>query len=154
MLFLPQLNSINFYRTESGYTKKNVTLIAYDGRELDGFVYINPKKPGEEHYPSDRYLGVLVKGIDPLGQPTVLANRITVFAQCRPFVPTFQNLGKQIKLARLWVWLSGSLMTHVLYPFNLLKGKKSIKALLQFGTVEEIWTQIVQRKKHFGRILA
>ena len=44
--------------TERGYDKKMVTLYGYDGRELDGFVYMNKKPPGEDLEPSARYLGV------------------------------------------------------------------------------------------------
>ena len=63
------------------------------------------------------YLSVLFSLIDPQSRPVV----IIVFSTCRPSVPTFQNKTdfkrKQCSLlARLWVWPSGSLMTHVLYP--------------------------------------
>ncbi|ESO93557.1 hypothetical protein LOTGIDRAFT_232618 [Lottia gigantea] len=56
-------------RVESGYNKAQVTLEAYDGRKLDGFVYVN--KPSavstETHQPSSRYVGVLVKGAKQAG---------------------------------------------------------------------------------------
>lgn len=46
-----------------GYLKKWVTFHAYDGRELEGFVYMN-KRPGPspEYLPSTRYMGILVRG--------------------------------------------------------------------------------------------
>ena len=54
-------------KTEAGYDKKPVILEAYDGRKLNGFVYMN-KKPSETlHKPSKRYLGVLVKGAKQAG---------------------------------------------------------------------------------------
>ena len=69
--------------------------------------------------------------IDPRGRPTVTASSDHCFSTCRPFVrpsvrpsvPTFQNntnfKRKQCSLlARLWVWPSGSLMTHVLFYLN------------------------------------
>ena len=56
-------------RTERGYDKKMVTLHAYDGRSLEGFIYVN--KPGLANAgdlePSSRYLGVLVKGAKQAG---------------------------------------------------------------------------------------
>ena len=60
----------------------------------------------------------------PRGRPTVTASSDHCFCTCHPFVrrsvPTFQNKSnfkrKQCSLlARLWVWLSGSLMTPVLW---------------------------------------
>ena len=39
-----------------------VTLEAYDGRKLNGFVYVSKSPPTGEKDPSARYLGVLVKG--------------------------------------------------------------------------------------------
>ena len=39
------------------YTKETVKLTAYDGRELEGYVYMSPST--EEWLPSKRYLGVL-----------------------------------------------------------------------------------------------
>ncbi len=35
---------------------------AYDGRKLNGFVYVSKTPPTSEKAPSARYLGVLVKG--------------------------------------------------------------------------------------------
>ena len=49
-------------RVETGYLKKMVTLKAYDGRDLDGFVYIKETDRPEGN-PSARYLGVLCKGM-------------------------------------------------------------------------------------------
>ena len=49
-------------RTESGYAKVFVDLKSYDGRPLKGFVYYNAKASGDG-VPSNRYLGVLVKGL-------------------------------------------------------------------------------------------
>ena len=49
-------------RTERSYAKVFVDLTSYDGRPLKGFVYYNAKASGEG-VPSERYLGVLVKGL-------------------------------------------------------------------------------------------
>jgi len=54
-------------RTEKGYNKARVTLKAYDGRELDGFVYVPKEEKTEEFLPSKRYLGVLCKGARQAG---------------------------------------------------------------------------------------
>jgi len=43
------------------YTKKKVTLQAYDGRELNGFVYYFDKS-SEEKPPSERYMSIIVTG--------------------------------------------------------------------------------------------
>ena len=45
-----------------GYKKKNVVFHTYDGRELEGFVYINRRPPVEEYLPSSRYMGLLIRG--------------------------------------------------------------------------------------------
>ena len=47
------------------YTKEIVKLTAYDGRELEGYVYMSPTT--EEWLPSERYLGVLCKGARQAG---------------------------------------------------------------------------------------
>jgi len=47
------------------YTKETVKLTAYDGRELEGYVYMSPST--EEWLPSKRYLGVLCKGARQAG---------------------------------------------------------------------------------------
>jgi gamma-glutamylcyclotransferase (GGCT)/AIG2-like uncharacterized protein YtfP len=49
---------------ERGYNKKMITLEAYDGRQLHGFVYVSKREleSTQEWAPSARYLGVLVKG--------------------------------------------------------------------------------------------
>ena len=47
------------------YTKETVKLVTYDGRELDGYVYMSPTT--EEWLPSQRYLGVLCKGARQAG---------------------------------------------------------------------------------------
>ena len=49
-------------RTERSYAKVFVDLTSYDGRPLKGFIYYNAKASGEG-VPSERYLGVLVKGL-------------------------------------------------------------------------------------------
>ena len=49
-------------RTEAGYNKKEVILEAYDGRKLNGFVYMSKNPPTLGLKPSSRYLGVLIKG--------------------------------------------------------------------------------------------
>ncbi len=54
-------------RTEAGYNKQAVTLEAYDGRKLDGFVYMNKRPNENDGKPSKRYLGVLVKGARQAG---------------------------------------------------------------------------------------
>lgn len=46
---------------EQGYLKTMVTLTAYDGRTLKGFVYTKDTDK-EDMKPSSRYLGVLCKG--------------------------------------------------------------------------------------------
>ncbi len=52
--------------SQEGYSKRFVTLDAYDGRKLKGFIYINqrdkPDKPA-----SKRYMGVLIKGAKAAG---------------------------------------------------------------------------------------
>jgi len=50
-----------------GYKKSMVTLLAYDGRELEGYIYMNKTPPGPDGKPSSRYLGVLVKGAEQVG---------------------------------------------------------------------------------------
>jgi len=47
------------------YTKETVKLTSYDGRELEGYVYMSPTT--EEWLPSKRYLGVLCKGAREAG---------------------------------------------------------------------------------------
>ena len=66
----------------------------------------------------------MIHEANPQSQPEV----ITIFAHVvRPYVPTFQNLAKQnkfqVKLAGLWVWPSGSMMTPVLlfYYFKAIE---------------------------------
>jgi len=54
-------------RTERGYNKATVTLKAYDGRDLEGFVYVPKEEKTEEYLPSKRYLGVLCKGAKQAG---------------------------------------------------------------------------------------
>lgn len=54
-------------RTERGYNKAIVTLKAYDGRDLEGFVYVPKEEKTEEYLPSKRYLGVLCKGARQAG---------------------------------------------------------------------------------------
>eukprot|EP00092_Neocalanus_flemingeri_P005505 GFUD01005935.1.p1 GENE.GFUD01005935.1~~GFUD01005935.1.p1 ORF type:complete len:314 (-),score=76.96 GFUD01005935.1:155-1051(-) len=54
-------------RTERGYDKAIVTLKAYDGRELEGFVYVPKEEKTVEFLPSKRYLGVLCKGARQAG---------------------------------------------------------------------------------------
>ena len=49
-------------RAERGYNKAAVTLDAYDGRQLAGFVYVPRQERAEQFLPSQRYLAVLVKG--------------------------------------------------------------------------------------------
>ena len=51
---------------ERGYKKQMVDLTAYDGRKLNGFVYIK-ETDGTEIPPSKRYLGVLCKGARQAG---------------------------------------------------------------------------------------
>ncbi|KAK6180936.1 hypothetical protein SNE40_008899 [Patella caerulea] len=54
----------NMDKVETGYNKANITLKAYDGRTLHGFVYVN--KPSattsDERNPSKRYMNILIKG--------------------------------------------------------------------------------------------
>ena len=54
-------------RTERGYNKALVTLKAYDGRDLEGFVYVPKEEKTDEFLPSKRYLGVLCKGARQAG---------------------------------------------------------------------------------------
>jgi len=54
-------------KTEKGYNKATVILKAYDGRDLEGFVYLPKEKKTEEYLPSKRYLGVLCKGARQAG---------------------------------------------------------------------------------------
>jgi len=54
-------------KTERGYNKAIVTLKAYDGRSLEGFVYVPKEEKTEEYLPSKRYLGVLCKGAKQAG---------------------------------------------------------------------------------------
>ena len=49
-------------KVEAGYNKEMVTLLAYDGRKLEGFVYMPKIDTTMEYLPSPRYLGVLCKG--------------------------------------------------------------------------------------------
>ena len=49
-------------KVEVGYNKEVVTLLAYDGRKLEGFVYMPKIDTTMEYLPSPRYLGVLCKG--------------------------------------------------------------------------------------------
>ena len=61
-------SAANLDRNESGgYNKQNVTLKAYDGRDLHGFIYMNKTPPQGDFEPSARYLGVLVKGAKQAG---------------------------------------------------------------------------------------
>ena len=50
-----------------GYKKSFVKFQAYDGRVLDGYVYMNKSPPGPDGVPSSRYRGVLVKGAKQVG---------------------------------------------------------------------------------------
>ena len=46
------------------YIRKMISLKAYDGRNLNGFIYMN-RNPGKHEFPpSSRYLGILIKGSD------------------------------------------------------------------------------------------
>lgn len=54
-------------RTERGYNKAIVTLKSYDGRELEGFVYVPKEEKTDEFLPSKRYIGVLCKGAKQAG---------------------------------------------------------------------------------------
>ena len=54
-------------RTERGYNKAIVNLKAYDGRDLEGFVYVPMEEKTDEYLPSKRYLGVLCKGAKQAG---------------------------------------------------------------------------------------
>ena len=49
-------------KAEVGYNKEMVTLLAYAGRKLEGFVYMPKINTTMEYLPSPRYLGVLCKG--------------------------------------------------------------------------------------------
>ena len=54
----------------SAYRHETVTLTAYDGRQLEGYVYMPNKaiqERAEEYLPSSRYLGVLCKGARQAG---------------------------------------------------------------------------------------
>jgi len=53
-------------RNEGPYLKEIVKLEAYDGRELEGYVYMT-RNQTEEWLPSARYLGVLCKGARQAG---------------------------------------------------------------------------------------
>ena len=53
-------------RNEGPYLKEIVKLEAYDGRELEGYVYMT-RNQTEEWLPSTRYLGVLCKGARQAG---------------------------------------------------------------------------------------
>jgi len=53
-------------RNEGPYLKEIVKLEAYDGRELEGYVYMT-RNQNEEWLPSARYLGVLCKGARQAG---------------------------------------------------------------------------------------
>ena len=57
-------------KSEGGYNKAMVTMRAYDGRELEGFVYVPKTERREEFPPSSRYLGVLCKGARQAGLKT------------------------------------------------------------------------------------
>jgi gamma-glutamylcyclotransferase (GGCT)/AIG2-like uncharacterized protein YtfP len=60
-------------KVEQGYHKEMVSLRAYDGRALEGFVYMPRTKSDEEYLPSPRYLGVLCKGAQQAGlDPTYI----------------------------------------------------------------------------------
>merc|ERR1712150_5696 len=63
-------------RTENGYNKATVTLKAYDGRDLVGFVYVPKVEKTEEYLPSKRYLGVLCKGARQAGLNTEYIKRL------------------------------------------------------------------------------
>ena len=63
-------------RTEQGYKKATVTLKAYDGRDLEGFVYVPKVEKTEEYLPSKRYLGVLCKGARQAGLNTEYIKRL------------------------------------------------------------------------------
>ena len=54
-------------RTEASYKKADVSLHAYDGRILEGFVYMPKEVKTEEFLPSKRYMGVLKKGAKQAG---------------------------------------------------------------------------------------
>ena len=81
-------------KVEVGYNKETVTLMAYDGRKLEGFVYMPKNTSTTEYLPSPRYLGVLCKGarqanLDP-GYIERLANR-----------PVYNSEGREeVQLAR------------------------------------------------------
>lgn len=49
------------------YGKETVALKAYDGRDLDGFVYMPHKKIEEEYLPSARYHGIICNGAKKAG---------------------------------------------------------------------------------------
>ena len=57
-------------RMEGGgtsYDKTSVHMTSYDGRDLEGFIYINKTAPKGDFEPSSRYLSILVKGAKDAG---------------------------------------------------------------------------------------
>jgi len=63
-------------RTEAAYNKESITMISYDGRSLDGFVYMPKVEREEEYLPSKRYLGVLCKGAKQAGLKTDYVDKL------------------------------------------------------------------------------
>ena len=133
-------------RTESGYNKKSVTLVSYDGRKLNGFVYMNKHPPGPELLPSSRYLGVLVKGAKQAGlnakyieklssHPTYKANKATLAA--RKERPTPNKL-KEISVEELaqnksWVSCLGYVIEPGTIYFGSHKGRDiTSRSLMQY----------------------
>merc|ERR1740123_2131853 len=64
------------------YIKETVKLTAYDGRELEGYVYMSPTT--EEWLPSKRYLGVLCKGARQAGLNPTYIERLESHPVYRP----------------------------------------------------------------------
>merc|ERR1719362_751632 len=67
-------------------TKKMVTLHSYNGRELEGFIFLNNSPPSLNLVPSSRYLGVLVKGAKQAGLDPNYIEKLSIHPTYKPNV--------------------------------------------------------------------
>ena len=119
-------------RTESGYAKVFVDLISYDGRPLKGFVYYNAKASGGGGIPSQRYLGVLVKGL----KHWISAARASIQITSTHLFP---QGAKQAKLNPDYIAKLEERATYTVPPHILeLRSKRPDPSSLPPVTVEEM----------------
>ncbi|KAK6180938.1 hypothetical protein SNE40_008900 [Patella caerulea] len=89
----------NMDKVEIGYDKAKITLEAYDGRTLHGFVYVNKPSAStsDEMNPSKRYIGVLIKGAQQAGlKPSYIDKLRTI----KTYIPSSETLQTRSSLPK------------------------------------------------------